>query len=79
MFPVPTFYGAWGTGTGAFLKFYLKDGRIGYNKYYEVTGEKMDIMCEGGKSATKMEKAKTARHGTVPDLACRMRGNRTGR
>jgi hypothetical protein len=23
-------------------------GGIGYNKYYEVTGEKMDIMCEGG-------------------------------
>ena len=47
---VPTFYCAGHTGTGTVLfKILLEEwGGIGYNKYYEVTGEKMDIMCEGG-------------------------------
>lgn len=36
------------TGTVLFKILLEEWGGIGYNKYYEVTGEKMDIMCEGG-------------------------------
>jgi len=39
---------AHGNGNGVFKILLEEWGWIGYNKYYEVTGEKMDIMCEGG-------------------------------
>ena len=36
------------TKNAVFMRAVAFRKRLGYNKYYEVTGEKMDIMCEGG-------------------------------